>query len=416
MVKSWLHVINPLLFLYIIVYLTCGFGLSVADVNLTHELFLNQLKKKHPNHFKYDEYPKIYYFTNVNTNTDDYFVIDQTFSIETPNLYNNSNRLDLDRDGQEEFIFVHKFEGYKGAISIFHQKKNTYYLQDFFPLAPALRDLIIQKIDIIHIKKNFPTIQLYVRNEYIDQDIIYGNLGLESEEILYLIEFKNNKLIPIFSYPLQQNSQVHFQSSESLYFPDIVINNNQHYQFDINSSSYKPLLLIDLETYKHELYINHKKACDIYRNEKNIIKAIAQLKPFFQQYDYSLYKSKISDNQFTQILNDYAFFLIVSLKENFYISTSDQNSIVHCQSKESARTMLEKTIFILNDVIKREPERNVAYLNLADAQYILYHLCVGTPGLETLKEWYMKNYQKYFNMMKNANKTNLIPERVYNRK
>jgi tetratricopeptide (TPR) repeat protein len=65
----------------------------------------------------------------------------------------------------------------------------------------------------------------------------------------------------------------------------------------------------------------------------------------------------------------------------------------------------DEAIFILENIIKKEPTRVVAYLNIADAYW-------GTENKSQAK----KNYEKYLYLMKSQKKDlSKIPQRVYER-
>lgn len=141
-------------------------------------------------------------------------------------------------------------------------------------------------------------------------------------------------------------------------------------------------------------------------DEKNIINDV---KP-------KLSKSNFSNNVFFK--NEAAFKLIFKYKpEDFFIdyplnifkistiniqNIKNSNDIAYYLEKAK---IYDEAIFILENIVKKEPTRIVAYLNLADAYW-------GLNNIEKAKE----SYRKYIELMKSQKKDlSKIPQRVYER-
>ena len=133
----------------------------------------------------------------------------------------------------------------------------------------------------------------------------------------------------------------------------------------------------------------HKKALASHTSKKTR-KAAELLDEFFFQYDYRDVDSANRDPKYTEILNDYGFFL-EQLKERPFSQ--------------------QQAIEILSYVISRDPSRAVAYLNLADAQFDL----VKKQADASLKTKAAESYRTYHDLMVKADKKNKIPARVFER-
>ena len=133
----------------------------------------------------------------------------------------------------------------------------------------------------------------------------------------------------------------------------------------------------------------HKKALALHISKKTV-KAAELLDEFFFQYDYRDVDTENRDPRYTEILNDYGFFL-EQLKERPFSQ--------------------EQAIEILSYVIGREPSRTVAYLNLADAQFDL----VKKRTDASLKARAVESYRTYHDIMVKAGMKNKIPARVFER-
>lgn len=90
------------------------------------------------------------------------------------------------------------------------------------------------------------------------------------------------------------------------------------------------------------------------------------------------------------------------LKKVSILNTNKLNDVAYFLEQTGA---YKESIYLLNEIIKKDPDRIVAYLNLADAQW-------GIEQFDNAK----KSYQKYISLMKSQNKDlNKIPLRVKER-
>jgi len=187
------------LFFFIVLFLCNLWIYSHAQQKpiIEHKAFLIQLKQKYPKNFRNVNFPDTFYFKNQKTGTDDYFTINQCFTIEPMKL---NQQPDLNHDGKKEIIYIHRFEEYKGAISIFQIKQEEYFMLDFFPLPPADRYLIFHETGFIQLTKNCSILKVLISNDYPTINPETGLRGLTSERILYLFDFKEDKFVNIFSY------------------------------------------------------------------------------------------------------------------------------------------------------------------------------------------------------------------------
>ncbi len=133
----------------------------------------------------------------------------------------------------------------------------------------------------------------------------------------------------------------------------------------------------------------HKKALALHTSKKTG-KAAERLDEFFFQYDYRDVDSGNRDPKYTEILNDYGFFLEQSKQRPFF---------------------QQQAIEILSYVIYRDPSRAVAYLNLADAQFDQ----VSKKESASLKNKAAQHYRVYHDLMAKADKKDKIPVRVFER-
>lgn len=111
----------------------------------------------------------------------------------------------------------------------------------------------------------------------------------------------------------------------------------------------------------------------------NVGEAINKLSSFANNYEVSWLAEKDLAGAVISAINDYAYFL-----------------------QENNQAM--ESIVFLNDVVKAEPDRAVAWLNLADSNWM-----VGK------KNEAASQYAKYKNIMLSKNNKSKIPSRVIER-
>lgn len=147
---------------------------------------------------------------------------------------------------------------------------------------------------------------------------------------------------------------------------------------------------MDYETMDEKVIINNKNSIvsgdklksNVFFNDENAFELTFKYKPedFFTDYPVNVLKISTIKLQNIEKSNDIAYYL------------------------EEAK-IYDEAIFILENIIKKEPVRVVAYLNLADAYW-------GLENIEKAKN----NYEKYISLMKNQKKDlSKIPQRVYER-
>lgn len=126
--------------------------------------------------------------------------------------------------------------------------------------------------------------------------------------------------------------------------------------------------------------------------------AYEQLDSFFLSHDYVEYESGLSGQEYAEILNDYAFFM-----EKYYEEQANQFCRTHDATAKDflifRSSILENAKRILTFVTQLQPERSVAYLNLAD---VLYELDRDDEAEQ--------NYMKYASL--NAGNKGIMPRRV----
>jgi len=133
---------------------------------------------------------------------------------------------------------------------------------------------------------------------------------------------------------------------------------------------------------KNSIILKNKLKSSIFFNNKNAFELIFSNKPndFFIDYPVNMFKIGTLNLLDVKNSNDIAYYL------------------------EEAK-IYEEAIFILKSIIKKEPNRVVAYLNLADSYW-----AIGNQ--ELAKE----NYKKYIELMKSQNKDlKKIPRYVWER-
>jgi hypothetical protein len=102
----------------------------------------------------------------------------------------------------------------------------------------------------------------------------------------------------------------------------------------------------------------------------DIYGAYQKLNSFFSSHDYVENESGLSDQKYAEILNDYAFFM-----EKYY----DRQALEFCRTGGATATdfltfrssLLGGAKELLTFVTQLQPDRSVAYLNLADVLYEL---------------------------------------------
>lgn len=131
------------------------------------------------------------------------------------------------------------------------------------------------------------------------------------------------------------------------------------------------------EIYNHaqKLYKERK----LIEKSKDFEPSIVGLDGFFEGHDYRTIDPSNKNPRYTQILNDYGFFLSLAERRR-------------------------AAVLILAYVIKREPARAVAYLNIAD---VFFDQKAGGEARE--------HYRTYHDLMLKADKKNKIPARVFER-
>lgn len=255
-----------------------------------------------------------------------------------------------------------------------------------------------------------------------------GKSDIDSE---YFIEMVNDKLV--------------IKTIDSVIIYD---SNNLIRNYDLlNTSFYKgtknDFFLVyqnDASTTKTQstfhLYINKKKIYLISKeqvdmNEKGISLAKNYIVPIevtnldYEEMDGKNIINDMNPKLFKSNINNYIFFnneaafkLTFKYKpEDFFIdypinifkiSTINLQNIKNSNDiayyLEEAK-IYDEAIFILENIVKEEPTRIVAYLNLADAYW-------GLNNIEKAKE----SYRKYIELMKSQKKDlSKIPQRVYER-
>lgn len=146
--------------------------------------------------------------------------------------------------------------------------------------------------------------------------------------------------------------------------------------------------------------------CDKELTEKANIEVLVGDKWVPQEQSWNIKKEELNLNE-----------VLKNLKEKKETNLSIENLNVILKNEELNQKTVQKyndiayylqqknanneAIFLLEKIIKKFPNRTVAYLNLADAYD-------GINDKEKAKE----NYEKYINLMKQENKENKIPKRV----
>ena len=131
-------------------------------------------------------------------------------------------------------------------------------------------------------------------------------------------------------------------------------------------------ILVKKELSPKNLKKSHSTALEYYR-KKELRKALNELSVYFNDEKYLNYTSNID------IVNDYAFFL-----------------------EKNGR--YSEAVKVLKFVLSIQPNRVVAYINLADSLY-------ANGNKDEAKAY----YDLYIDKMKSNNKKNKIPSRVFSR-
>ncbi len=137
-----------------------------------------------------------------------------------------------------------------------------------------------------------------------------------------------------------------------------------------------------IENYKSSILSESRLRNNVSFNNKNAFELIFNYEPndFFIDYPLNLFKIGTINIQDIKNSNDIAYYL---LEAKIY----------------------DESIFILKNIIKKDPKRVVAYLNLADSYWETGNVCLAK-----------KNYTIYVSMMKNQRKDlSKIPVRAYER-
>ncbi len=399
----------------IFLFVTCGE--PYAEILLTQEEFVRQLKAKFPGNFKDRDFPNTFYVGNASEPEDvQAYTIQALDSKKNSSLFKRNNACDLDNDGIKEFIFLHKYEDWQGAVSMFHKSGNKYLLTDFFPLPSAVQYKIFEQAEFIPFYDKYG-FKLVTSDDYQDTDLVTGAFGMQSSKNIRIFEFRNNKLFEIFYHQISGGQvELLIKDLDGDGINEIKLNSlvfsydkkNEKYQEKTGASE------ISSEKYKQALYKKYREASVLYR-KGNAEQAVKILAPYFRNYDYAKMGSDIQGGRFTLILNDYAFFLSQSAKQKGMWIPDDDLSYDAEKSDPDIHQLVAEVIEVLLYVLKRDPDRMVAFLNLADAQYKLHYLNYMAAGFEKLGEWYRENYRAYYDMMVKANKEKRIPKRVLRR-
>ena len=255
----------------IFLFVTCGE--PYAEILLTQEEFVRQLKAKFPGNFKDRDFPNTFYVGNASEPEDvQAYTIQALDSKKNSSLFKRNNACDLDNDGIKEFIFLHKYEDWQGAVSMFHKSGNKYLLTDFFPLPSAVQYKIFEQAEFIPFYDKYG-FKLVTSDDYQDTDLVTGAFGMQSSKNIRIFEFRNNKLFEIFYHQISGGQvELLIKDLDGDGINEIKLNSlvfsydkkNEKYQEKTGASE------ISSEKYKQALYKKYREASEILK-EKALI-------------------------------------------------------------------------------------------------------------------------------------------------
>lgn len=197
-----------------------------------------------------------------------------------------------------------------------------------------------------------------------------------------------------------------FKSTESNYYKFFdEVNNWILYKSSTSVIDSDFIPKIELNYFDYSILINGKKSNNISIKEKELIKRKEKNEKYFNS-KFKEYKKANENKTIAKISGNLNY---DDLAELLYVlplnksNINDFNDLAYyiglCKDGKTS------SIFLLKEIIKKEPNRTVAYLNLGDAQW-------GFDENEKAK----KSYMKYISLMKSQGKDlSKIPTRVYER-
>ncbi|MEN4761842.1 tetratricopeptide repeat protein [Chryseobacterium sp. C39-AII1] len=237
-----------------------------------------------------------------------------------------------------------------------------------------------------------------------------SNIDFSFDQKDFNINFKEQKITPKSEYIYFENNLLVVKKTFEDNNPHNII--NYKFYFDFYNQ-----IKIDKIEFSKNTYVEQNNICKIYYTylPKNGINVSINSLNSFTENNLSNFIRKLTlkqaleivstnnkNYQCTSLLNTEE---IIELLEKFPISISTINNYNNIAYYLQESHINHEAILILNNILKKFPDRVVAYLNLADAYWE-----------EGKKEKAVANYRQYVSLMKSQGKDlNKIPERVYTR-